>query len=38
MSRNPTMACGLAFEVRPIEHQRASAYVPSNETPDTVKR
>ena len=33
MSHNPTMACGLAFEVRPIEHQRASAYVQSNETP-----
>src|SRR4029453_12832086 len=38
MSHNPTMACGLAFEVRPIEHQRASAYVQSNETPDTAKR
>ena len=33
MSHNPTIACGLAFEVRPIEHQRASAYVLSNETP-----
>ena len=33
MSHNPTMACGLAFEVRPIETQRASAYVLSNETP-----
>jgi len=33
MSHNPTMACGLAFEVRPIETQRASAYVVSNETP-----
>ena len=38
MSHNPTMACGLAFEVRPIEHQRASAYVQSNETPAMVKR
>ncbi len=38
MSHNPTMACGLAFEVRPIEHQRASAYMPSNETPVMVKR
>ena len=38
MSHNPTMACGLAFEVRPIEHQRASAYMPSNETPVIVKR
>ncbi|MCW5660216.1 MAG: hypothetical protein KIT60_21140 [Burkholderiaceae bacterium] len=34
MSHNPTLACGLAFEVRPIELQRASAYVLSNETPD----
>lgn len=33
MSHNPTLACGLAFEVRPLELQRASAYVLSNETP-----
>ena len=33
MSHNPTMTCGLSFEVRPIELQRASAYVASNETP-----
>ena len=33
MSHNPTIACGLTFEVRPIEPQRASAYVLSNETP-----
>jgi hypothetical protein len=33
MSHNPMIACGLAFEVRPIELQRASAYVLSNETP-----
>jgi hypothetical protein len=33
MAHNPTIACGLSFEVRPIERQRASAYVPSNETP-----
>ena len=32
-ARNPTIACGLSFEVRPIERQRASAYVVSNETP-----
>lgn len=30
---NPCMACGLAFEVRPIELERASAYRLSNETP-----
>jgi hypothetical protein len=33
MSHNPTMTCGLSFEVRPIELQRASAYAASNETP-----
>jgi len=33
MSHNPTIACGLAFEVRPLEHRRASATVASNETP-----
>lgn len=32
-SRNPTIACGLSFEVRPIEPERASAYRESNETP-----
>ncbi|MGE0498180.1 MAG: YciI family protein [Ramlibacter sp.] len=32
-SRNPCLACGLTFEVRPIEGLRASAYRPSNETP-----
>ena len=30
---NPCLACGLAFEVRPIEPERASAYRESNETP-----
>jgi hypothetical protein len=38
MSHNPTLACGLAFEVRPLELQRASAYVLSNETPGGVRR
>lgn len=33
MSHNPTIACGLALEVRPLEHRRASATVASNETP-----
>ncbi len=32
-AQNPCMACGLEFEVRPIEPERASAYVRSNETP-----
>jgi len=30
---NPCIACGLTFEVRPIETRRASAYEPGNETP-----
>ena len=33
MSHNPTLAYGLSFEVRPIEHKRASAYDVTNETP-----
>ena len=32
-ARNPTLACGLTFEIRPIESARASAYALSNETP-----
>ncbi|HEU5297791.1 MAG TPA: YciI family protein [Burkholderiaceae bacterium] len=32
-ARNPCIACGLVFEVRPIELKRASAYEASNETP-----
>lgn len=35
MSHNPTMTCGLSFEVRPIDLRRGSAYVESNETPRT---
>lgn len=30
---NPCLACGLAFEIRPIEVERASAWRESNETP-----
>jgi hypothetical protein len=30
---NPCLACGLAFEVRPIEVEQASAWRESNETP-----
>ncbi|HET9227166.1 MAG TPA: YciI family protein [Thermoanaerobaculia bacterium] len=33
-AENPCLACGLVYEVRPIEEARASAFVPSNETPD----
>jgi hypothetical protein len=32
-ARNPTIACGLSFEIRPIEAERASAFRESNETP-----
>jgi hypothetical protein len=32
-SQNPTIACGLSFEVRPVERERASAYKAANETP-----
>ncbi len=31
--RNPCIACGLTFEIRPIETERASAYKRTNETP-----
>lgn len=31
---NPCLACGLTYEIRPIEPQRCSAYQLSNETPD----
>jgi hypothetical protein len=30
---NPCIACGLVFEIRPIEAERASAWRESNETP-----
>jgi hypothetical protein len=30
---NPCLACGLAFEIRPIETEQASAYRETNETP-----
>ncbi len=35
MARNPTLACGLEFEIRPLDPERASALVASNETPAT---
>lgn len=31
--QNPCLACGLSYEVRPIEAERASAYRVGNETP-----
>ncbi|MET0658954.1 MAG: YciI family protein [Steroidobacteraceae bacterium] len=30
---NPCMACGLSYEVRPTENERASAYTVTSETP-----
>jgi hypothetical protein len=33
-AQNPCLACGLAYEVRPIEVERASAFRDSNETPN----
>jgi hypothetical protein len=30
---NPCLACGLSYEIRPIEAERACAYRESNETP-----
>ena len=32
-AQNPCLTCGLSYEVRPIESERASAYKLSNETP-----
>jgi hypothetical protein len=34
-AQNPCLACGLTYEVRPIEPQRCSAYAESNETPES---
>ena len=32
-AQNPCLACGLAYEIRPIEAERASAFKVTNETP-----
>jgi hypothetical protein len=32
-AQNPCLACGLSYEVRPIETERASAFAVTNETP-----
>lgn len=32
-AQNPTIACGLSFEIRPLELVKASAYAKTNETP-----
>ena len=34
-AQNPCLACGLSYEVRPVELERASAYKVTNETPRT---
>jgi hypothetical protein len=36
-SQNPCMACGLAYEVRPIETARASAFAVTCETPESAR-
>lgn len=33
VAESPCLACGLTYEVRPIELERASAYRTTNETP-----
>jgi hypothetical protein len=35
-AQNPCLACGLEYEVRPLELERASAYNITNETPRQV--
>ncbi|HSW14638.1 MAG TPA: YciI family protein [Solimonas sp.] len=32
-SGNPCIACGLSFEIRPIDPEKASAFAVTNETP-----
>jgi hypothetical protein len=36
-AQNPCLACGLTYEVRPIEPERASAFKESNETPVSLR-
>jgi hypothetical protein len=36
-AQNPCLACGLSYEIRPLELERASAYRRSNETPSQGK-
>jgi hypothetical protein len=37
-AQNPCLACGLSYEVRPIETERASAFNVTNETPGNQDR
>jgi hypothetical protein len=32
-AKNPCLACGLSYEIRPLEAERASAFRAANETP-----
>lgn len=32
-AQNPCLACGLSYEVRPVEMERCSAFAETNETP-----
>lgn len=34
-AQSPCLACGLSYEIRPTEQERASAYKVTNETPRT---
>jgi hypothetical protein len=34
-AQNPCLACGLTYEVRPIEPERCSAFAETNETPES---
>ncbi|HVF15274.1 MAG TPA: YciI family protein [Steroidobacteraceae bacterium] len=36
-AKNPCVACGLTFEVRPIEDERCSAFVETSETPQGLR-
>jgi hypothetical protein len=36
-AQSPCLACGLSYEIRPIEWERASAYRESSETPSRAK-
>jgi hypothetical protein len=35
-AQNPCLACGLTYEIRPIEQEQASAYKVTNETPGKI--
>lgn len=34
-AQNPCLACGLSYEVRPVEMERCSAFAESSETPSS---